>query len=435
LLVERQYTGRFKSIAAGLLAVGLAIGMLAIAPAAIAAREAVIIAVSAERRGETLELHFSLTGTPQILMTGRGNQLTIDLGHTRLAIPPRPLFGVESAPLSSLRAIEKPDGDSQLIIEVSGKTDYALAQPPGEILIRLAPAGKASGLDAPLRAPRQSPRQSRQSDAVRSEPPITAPAQTVTGDGLRNASIASPAIDPATERIAGPARVVIDPGHGGYDPGARDGSGRLAEKDLALAIALLLARELKARGVGVAMTRETDTFLSLPERTRLADRDDADLFVSVHLNSSPNPRTSGIEVYYLNNTTDRAALRLARLENDAGNGYGAQAGPNLNYILSDLRQNYKAGESASLARMIDSQTVAELNRAFDLGVNPLGAKMGPFYVLVGAHMPAVLVECGFLSNPVEAARLAAPVYQERIADGIAAAVVHYLNADLASGNL
>ncbi len=331
-----------------------------------------------------------------------------------------------------------------MIIEVSGKTDYALAQPPGEILIRLAPAGKVADLDAPLSVPRQSLRQSRQSlqaGAAQSEPPITAPAQTLAGDGLRNASIASPAIDPAMERIAGPARVVIDPGHGGYDPGARDGSGRLAEKDLALAIAILLARELRARGVSVAMTRETDKFLSLSERTRLADRDDADLFVSIHLNSSPNPRTSGIEVYYLNNTTDRAALRLARLENSTGNGngasngYGAQGTPNLNYILSDLRQNYKAGESASLARMIDSQTVAELNRAFDLGVNPLGAKMGPFYVLVGAHMPAVLVECGFLSNPVEAARLAVPVYQERIADGIAAAVVHYLNADLASGNL
>jgi N-acetylmuramoyl-L-alanine amidase len=420
--------------------------MIAIAPAALAA-SAVISAVSVERRGETLELHFKLTGAPELLMTGRGNQLTIELGRTRLAIPPRPLFGLESAPLSLLRAIEKPDGDSQLIIEVSGKTDYALAQPPGEILIRLAPAGKVSNLDAPLAVPRQSPRQSRQSlqssqslQSRQSEPVIVAPAQpseSVTGDGLRNASIASS----VTERIAGPARVVIDPGHGGYDPGARDASGRFAEKDLALAIAILLARELEARGVSVTMTRETDTFLSLPERTRLADRDDADLFVSVHLNSSPNPRTSGIEVYYLNNTTDRAALRLARLENDAGNGngansgYGAQGGPNLNYILSDLRQNYKAGESASLAHMIDSQTVAELNGAFEFGVNPLGAKMGPFYVLVGAHMPAVLVECGFLSNPVEAARLAAPAYQGRIADGIAAAVVHYLNADLASGNL
>jgi N-acetylmuramoyl-L-alanine amidase len=424
LLVERRYIGTFRSIAAGFLT---AVAMIAIAPEAIAA-PAMISAVSVERRGEILELHFRLTGAPQILMTGRGNQLTIDLAHTRLTIPPRPLFGLESGPLSLLRAIEKPDGDSQLIIEVSGKTDYALAQPPGEIIIRLAPAGKVANLDAPLRVPRRS----RQSDVA-----IAAPAQILTGDGLRNASIASS----VTERIAGPARVVIDPGHGGYDPGARDASGRFVEKDLALAIAILLARELEARGVSVAMTRETDTFVSLSERTRLADRDDADLFVSVHLNSSPNPRTSGIEVYYLNNTTDRAALRLARLENSAGNGdgasnaYGAQSEPNLHYILSDLRQNYKAGESASLARMIDSQTVTELNRDFDLGVNPLGAKMGPFYVLVGAHMPAVLVECGFLSNPVEAARLAAPAYQERIADGIAAAVVHYLNADLAAGNL
>ncbi len=232
---------------------------------------------------------------------------------------------------------------------------------------------------------------------------------------------------------------MIDPGHGGHDPGARDASGRIAEKDLALAISLLLAHALEARGVSVAMTRETDTFLTLPERTRLADRDDADLFVSIHLNSSPNPRTSGIEVYYLNNTTDRAALRLAKIENMAGNGaangYGAQGQANLNYILSDLRQNYKAGESASLARVIDSQTVAELNDAFRLQVNPLGAKMGPFYVLVGAHMPAVLVECGFLSNPIEAAQMAQATYQERLADGIAAAVVRYLNADLASGNL
>jgi len=430
LLMARR--ARSKSIAAGLTAVAI----IAIASAA-SAREAVISSVGAERRGETLELHFKLIGAPRLTMTGRGNELTIALGHTRLEIPPRPLFGIETAPLVSLRAIEKPDGDSELTIEVIGKTDYAFARPPGEIIIRLAPAGKVPDLAAPLRVPR--PSDVIADVAIANPPAVTnrvAPAQTAT-DGVRNASIS----DAAMERIAGPARVVIDPGHGGYDPGTRDASGRLVEKDLALAISLLLARALEARGVNVAMTRETDTFLSLPERTRLADRDDADLFVSVHLNSSPNPRTQGIEVYYLNNTTDRAALRLARLENGAGNGsgpdrgYGAQGGPNLNYILSDLRQNYKAGESVSLARMIDSQTVAELNDAFNLGVNPLGAKMGPFYVLVGAHMPAVLIECGFLSNPVEASRLAAQGYQERVADGIATAVVHYLNADLASGNL
>ena len=183
------------------------------------------------------------------------------------------------------------------------------------------------------------------------------------------------------------------------------------------------------------MTRDCDTFISLPERTRLANRAGADLFVSIHLNSSPNIDTTGIEVYYLNNTTDRATIRLARIENGGAAGYGAPDNSNLNYILTDLRQNYKASEAASLARMIDAQTVASLDAGLGLNVNALGAKMGPFYVLVGAHMPAVLVECGFMSNAAEAGRMSSANYQELLATGIAGAVVHYFNADLAVGNL
>ncbi len=193
---------------------------------------------------------------------------------------------------------------------------------------------------------------------------------------------------------------------------------------------------LRARGVRAQMTRDGDYFVALPERTRRANMADADLFVSIHLNSSPNRETSGIEVYYLNNTTDRATIRLARMENAGMNGAsGAGADANLNYILADLRQNYKANESASLARMVDAQTVADLDSQFGSNVNPLGAKKGPFYVLVGAHMPAVLVECGFLSNAFEAARLSSARYQDVLADGIADAIVHYLSADAAVGNL
>jgi len=146
--------------------------------------------------------------------------------------------------------------------------------------------------------------------------------------------------------------------------------------------------------------------------------------------------TSGIEVYYLNNTTDRATIRLARMENaGAPATYGAGIGPNLNYILTDLRQQYKANEAASLAHMIDAQAVATLDAGLGTNVNALGAKMGPFYVLVGAHMPAVLVETGFLSNAGEAQRLASASYQEVLADGIATAITHYFNADVAVGNL
>jgi N-acetylmuramoyl-L-alanine amidase len=155
----------------------------------------------------------------------------------------------------------------------------------------------------------------------------------------------------------------------------------------------------------------------------------------VHLNSSPNSDTSGIEVYYLNNTTDRATIRLARMENGGADDYGTSNDSNLNYILTDLRQNYKAIEAASLARMIDAQTVADLDTGLGLNVNALGAKMGPFYVLVGAHMPAVLVECGFMSNAAEAARLSSPDYQDVLAKATATAVVHYFNGDLAAGDL
>ncbi len=109
--------------------------------------------------------------------------------------------------------------------------------------------------------------------------------------------------------------------------------------------------------------------------------------------------------------------------------------PNLNYILTDLRQQYKANESASLARMIEAEAVSDINATMGLRVNELGAKQGPFYVLVGALMPSVLVECGFLSNPGEAQLVRSSQYQQALADGIARAVIHYFNADAAVGNL
>ncbi len=227
---------------------------------------------------------------------------------------------------------------------------------------------------------------------------------------------------------------MIDPGHGGYDPGTESSAG-VMEKDLALQIATRLKAALEARGIRAELTRSTDVFISLAERTRIANSAGADLFVSIHLNSSPNTDTTGIEVYYLNNTTDRATIRLARMENGGADGYGTSNDSNLNYILTDLRQNYKAIEAASLARMIDAQTVADLDSGLGLNVNALGAKMGPFYVLVGAHMPAVLVECGFMSNAAEAARLASPQYQDVLAGATATAVVHYFNGDLAAGDL
>ena len=387
-----------------------------------------------EHRGPTLEIHFEFSGpAPSLDLSTHGSELWVELGRTRIAIPPRPLFGYETAPIASVRAIESPGGRSRIVVEVIGKADYAIARLRGrnEIVLRVASAGADPNIAAPMivhdEAPRRPPAPAARTVAF-------APAPKSRAESPAHPIAPAPANVSEDNRQPGHFLVMIDPGHGGYDPGTQSPAGA-AEKDLALQIATRLKAALEARGIRAELTRSSDVFISLAERTRIANRAGADLFVSIHLNSSPNIDTTGIEVYYLNNTTDRATIRLAQMENGGAGGYGAADASNLNYILTDLRQNYKASEAASVARMIDAQTVADLDAGFGLRVNALGAKMGPFYVLVGAHMPAVLVECGFMSNAGEAARLESADYQEVLASAIATAVAHYFNADLAVGNL
>ncbi len=406
-----------------------------------------LISARIENHGPTLELHFQFDSNPPRLdLTAHGNELWIDLGRTGIEIPPRPLFGHEAPPIESVRAlqIDPSGGKSRIVVEVHGKADYAIARLKREIVLRIANAGADPNIAAPILVHSDSskrrvnlrthaPSLGRAAEALAVSAP---PTPEYRYDGAAIIRPRTPDMPSQTFVASGLKRpvVMIDPGHGGYDPGTQSSAG-VAEKDLALQIAIRLKSALEARGIAADLTRNTDVFIPLPERTRLANRASADLFVSIHLNSSPNAQTTGIEVYYLNNTTDHATMRLARIENGTNAGYGGSDSSNLNYILTDLRQNYKASEAASLARMIDVQTVADLDAGLGINVNALGAKMGPFYVLVGAHMPAVLVECGFLSNPGEAVRLKSAQYQDLMAGGIAAAIVHYFNADLAVGNL
>jgi N-acetylmuramoyl-L-alanine amidase len=123
------------------------------------------------------------------------------------------------------------------------------------------------------------------------------------------------------------------------------------------------------------------------------------------------------------------------MENGVTGGYSVSANPNLDYILTDMRQQYKAHDAASLARMVEDETASTVASSMGLELKPLGAMQGPFYVLVGAMMPAVLVECGFLSNSDEARLLETPAYQQALADGIAHAIANYLKSGVAIGNL
>ena len=374
-------------------------------------------------------------------LSEHSGELWIDLANTRIELPPRPLYGRESAPVLAVRAIDAGGTRSRLVIQVAGKTDYAVGKLPHELLIRLAPAGQAPNLAAPaprlaaVAPPPQAAARPRPDSPASRPPPAPAAIAAGAGGGAQLAALHPPArlgrADAASERQP---VVVIDPGHGGYDSGTAAGA-PLLEKDIALQIGLRLQGELEHRGVRAILTRTGDYFVTLADRTAFANKASADLFISIHLNSSPDAATTGIETYYLNNTTDRAAIRLAAMENASGGAYSTAAGGDLNYILSDMRQQYKANESVALASMIEAETAAELNASLGVRVNALGAMRGPFYVLVGAQMPAVLVECGFLSNRDEAARLASVPYQQMLAQGIAEAAVHYFNAEAAVGNL
>jgi N-acetylmuramoyl-L-alanine amidase len=228
---------------------------------------------------------------------------------------------------------------------------------------------------------------------------------------------------------------VIDPGHGGKDPGAL-GPGGVAEKDIVLAIAVRLKERLAALpDTDAVLTRDRDIFLALEERTARANAEQADLFVSIHGNASPNPALSGVETYYLNNTGDRATLRLAAMEN----GLRSMTGRNSRdrdaaLILSDLIQNYKIQESVQLAEALQHGIGAAL-AAHGTPAADLGVKRGPFYVLVGAGMPCALAEVSFLTNPREGEHLAQPAYQESIAEGLLRGIERFVENSRAAQNL
>ena len=210
-------------------------------------------------------------------------------------------------------------------------------------------------------------------------------------------------------------RVVIDAGHGGHDTGAIGPTG-IREKDITLALARLVKAKLAIElpEVEVIMTRDDDRTLALQDRTNTANSAAADLFISIHCNASPLRRVRGVETYYLNITHDRYAMRLAARENaELGDGSISD----LDFILADLAMKSNVDDSVRLGRSVQKALVQKLHQNWS-DVPDLGLKHALFYVLMGNHMPSILVETSFLSNKVEERRLASTEYQDSIANGI-----------------
>ncbi len=227
---------------------------------------------------------------------------------------------------------------------------------------------------------------------------------------------------PPRRRGDGIRTIVIDPGHGGSDTGAQGKSGS-TEKNLTLVLARGLKRQLEGRlPVKVVLTRDEDAELPLDTRSALANQYKADLFISLHLNSSVEPDAHGAETYFssLEASDERAAL-AAEAENRAAAVGGGDGDPlyDLQLILWDLAQSHYMAESQRLARLIQD----ELNATLDL--RNRGVKQAPFRVLMGAAMPAVLVELGFLSNPAEETRLNDSEYRVRLTEALVRAVSRY----------
>jgi N-acetylmuramoyl-L-alanine amidase len=215
------------------------------------------------------------------------------------------------------------------------------------------------------------------------------------------------------------SRVVIDAGHGGHDPGAK--ANGLTESELTLDIALRLQRLLaKQPGMEVIMTRATNVFIPLEERTKIANREGADLFLSIHANASRNTRARGVETYFLNFATNPEAEAVAAREN-AGSGQSMRKLPD---IVRAIAMNNKIDESKDFAVMVQRSMVRRL-ASRNKALRDIGVKQAPFVVLIGAAMPSVLAEMSFVTNKQDAALLKTGAYRQQIAEALHDAVVRY----------
>lgn len=215
-------------------------------------------------------------------------------------------------------------------------------------------------------------------------------------------------------------RIVIDAGHGGHDSGTL-GPGGIEEKDVVLDVALRLGKLLHDKlGAEVVYTRADDTFVPLETRTAIANKAQADLFVSVHANSSQDPEARGVEVYYLNFTSDPEAMQVASREN----AVSSQRVNQLSDLVKKIALKDKIDESRELAADVDQSLYSGLRKG-NSGLKDRGVKKAPFVVLIGANMPSILAEISFVTNPTDAEKLEEPEYRQRVAQSLYDGIARY----------
>ncbi|MBA3638172.1 MAG: N-acetylmuramoyl-L-alanine amidase [Acidobacteria bacterium] len=323
-------------------------------------------------------------------------------------------------------------GATRVVVDLRGAESYSVftLYEPFRVVVDVKRAATA----APAAAAAEPKTVTAPPSAVPTAPTPT-PAQQVDTPLAKEVALTPPppppaAIDPASTNANGKfslarqlglgvSRIVIDAGHGGHDPGAK--ANGLTESELTLDIALRLQKLLaKQPGVEVVMTRGTDVFIPLEERTRIANREGADLFLSIHANASRNTRAHGVETYFLNFATNPDAEAVAAREN-AGSGQSMHKLPD---IVRAIALNNKIDESRDFADMVQRSMVRRLSSR-NQALRDIGVKQAPFVVLIGAEMPSVLAEMSFVTNKQDAALLKTGAYRQQIAEALLDAVLRY----------
>lgn len=365
----------------------------------------------------------------------RPDRLVIDLKGARVSSEVPSNSTVDEGILSGIRVSQFSQDKVRIVLDLTDKPRYQTftMNDPARIIIDVSSSKASRKENASARVPEpvrktqpsQKAELSQKPEPVQKAQPSQSPEhyqsmvkKVPPGSAASKMKNDVPTI--ASQLCLKVSKIVIDPGHGGKDPGAISPNG-IREKDITLEIGKLLAKRLKELGFEIFLTRSRDEFLTLEERTVFANKKRADLFISVHINSHQNPSVSGIETYFLNLTTDSSAIEVAARENATTQ----KSISDLQLIINDLMLNSKINESSKFANFVHTCIVSS---ALNIGYNGknLGVRQAPFYVLLGAQMPSILLELGFITNSTDSEMLKRRSYQDTLVEGIAKGINNYI---------
>jgi N-acetylmuramoyl-L-alanine amidase len=320
-----------------------------------------------------------------------------------------------SAPSSHIAPVDRPVRQASSDLETSGTHAASIVAPRSQPSVMAAPAAPAP--IASTSAPTSPIATVDRPAPIAPTAPSTAP--VIAGKPLPPSANSSGKFSVARQLGLGVSRIVIDAGHGGHDPGAS--AFGVSEAELVLDVSLRLEKLLLQQpGIEVVLTRRTNEYVSLDERTEMANREAADLFLSVHANASSNATARGVETYFLNFALNPQAEAVAAREN-AASGKTMNSLPS---IIKAITLNSKLNESRDFATSIQRSLVRGM-RGGNKTLKDLGVKQAPFMVLIGAAMPSVLAEISFVTNSQEARLLKLPGYRQRIAEALLAGILRY----------